>query len=335
MAEVLRLATFAPGLSRAGPGLLLRDIEKGEDAQVAAAVAVIAAAHPDILLLTDFDWDNRGIALEAFAAQLRAAGVDYPHHFAPRPNSGMDTGLDIDGNGQGGEARDAQGYGAFPGQHGMALLSRLPIEAKTARDFSALLWADLPGSQIDGAGLSEAARAVQRLSSTGHWDVAVQLDATHALQIWAMAATPPLFDGPEDRNGRRNRDETAFWLRYLDGDLTQHPRATPFVLMGDLDLDPERGEGRRDALTALLSDLRLQDPHPRRAGAAPGAPDAEATADFGGRSGSLRTDYILPATGLKVLASGVLWPDMPSDPLAEMVSAASRHRLVWVDIDAP
>lgn len=334
MAEVLRLATFSPGLSRAGPGLLLRDIEGGKDAQVAAAITVIAAARPDILLLTDFDWDNRGIALDAFAAGLHAVGLDYPHRFAPRPNSGMDTGLDIDGNGRAGEPRDAQGYGAFPGQHGMALLSRFPIRAEASRDFSALLWADLPGAMIDGAGLPEAARAVQRLSSTGHWDVAFQLDAAYALRIWAMAATPPIFDGPEDRNGRRNHDESAFWLRYLDGALPQSPGPEPFVLMGDIDLDPERGEGRRDALTALLADPRLRDPHPGSAGGT-AAGQGEATADFGGRSGALRTDYILPCAALRVLASGVIWPASGPDPLARAVTAASRHRLVWVDIDAP
>lgn len=314
-AETLRLATYSPALSREGPGLLLRDIEAGKDAQVSAVLAEIAAAHPDVLLLTDFDWDYSGAALEVLTARLERLGLSYPYSYAPRPNTGTDTGLDIDGNGKLGEARDAQGYGAFTGQHGMALLSRLPILADQARDFSSLLWADLPQGHATEAGLSPEALAVQRLSTAAHWDVPVQTSAG-PLHIWALAATPPLFDGPEDRNGHRNHDEAAFWLRYLDGQLPQRPAAEPFVLMGNFNLDPARGEGRRDALIALLADDRLQDPPPLA---------AALTVDFGAKSGQMRVDYLLPSAALALTGAGVA----PPDP------AASRHHLVWVDITLP
>jgi hypothetical protein len=49
--------------------------------------------------------------------------------------------------------------------------------------------------------------------------------------------------------------------------------------------------------------------------------------------GNLRVDYVLPARGLSVRDSGVLWP--ASGPLAEAALAASAHRLVWVDLDWP
>lgn len=316
MAEGLRLATWDAGLSRRGPGLLLADIDKGEP-QVTAAVALIAGARPDVLLLTGFDWDHDGHALAALAAALKASGVAFPYRYAPRPNAGMQSGLDLDGNGRTDEPRDAQGYGRFTGQGGMALLSRLPLRVEAARDFSAFLWADLPGSLIDGAGLSPAARAVQRLSSTGHWDVPLVLPSGRELHLLAFAATPPLFDGPEDRNGRRNRDETAFWLRYLDGALPVPPPPAPFVLLGDVDIDPAAGEGRRDALVALLSDPRLQDPRP--AGA-----KGTATATY---RTPLRLDYILPSADLTVTGAGVIWPETGETP--------PRRALVWVDISLP
>lgn len=41
----------------------------------------------------------------------------------------MQTGFDVDGNGWIGDARDAQGFGLFSGNGGMAVLSRLPIDA--------------------------------------------------------------------------------------------------------------------------------------------------------------------------------------------------------------
>lgn len=315
-AESLRLATWDAGLSRRGPGLLLADIETG-DPQVTAAAALIAGARPDVLLLTGFDWDHDGRALAAFSAALDAAGLVLPHRYAPRPNAGVQSGLDLDGNGRMGEPRDAQGYGRFTGQGGMALLSRLPLRTEAARDFSAFLWADLPGSLIEGAGLSPAARAAQRLSSTGHWDVPVALPSGRDLHLLAFAATPPLFDGPEDRNGRRNRDETAFWLRYLDGALPVPPPLAPFAILGDADIDPVAGEGQRDALVALLADPRLQDPRPEGA-------QGTATALYGA---PLRLDYILPSADLRVTGAGVIWP--------EAGEAAPRRALVWVDISLP
>jgi hypothetical protein len=44
-------------LSRAGPGLLLRDIVGGDDPQVLATLEMIAAADADVLLLLDMDFD--------------------------------------------------------------------------------------------------------------------------------------------------------------------------------------------------------------------------------------------------------------------------------------
>lgn len=319
-AETLRLATFSAGLSRPGPGLVLAALQKGDDPQIAAAVAVIVAAQPDVLLLTDLDWDYRSEALGALQKRLAGQGLDYPFAHAPQPNTGIDTGFDIDGNGRLSEPRDAQGYGQFTGQHGLALLSKRPILADQARDFSGFLWADLPGSQLPQANLPEGAETVQRLASTAFWDVPVQTGAG-VLHLWAYAATTPVFDGPEDRNGRRNGDETAFWRHYLNGDLPQAP-AAPFVILGLANLDPDRGEGQRAVMRQLLADPRLQDPRPT----APDAPPTHplATADFGGGVGPLRLDYILPAAGLTVLAAGTI-----GDP------QAGRHRLVWVDLALP
>ncbi|KEO54385.1 endonuclease/exonuclease/phosphatase family protein [Thioclava pacifica] len=322
-------------MSRSGPGLLLQDIGK-DDPQIAAVRGIIAAISPDILLLTGIDWDFDGQALGALNLTL---AEPYPYFYAPRPNNGMESGADLDGNGLLGEARDAQGYGRFPGQGGMALLSRRPILADEARDFTGLLWRDLPGTMIGKADISEDAQAVQRLSSSAHWDVPVEIGVGAQLHILAFAATPPVFDGPEDRNGWRNHDEAAFWLRYLDGDLPEPPPPQPFVLMGDFNLDPVDGEGQRAAFHALLASGHLQDPKPRSAGAAL-AVDADHmgdaaldTADFDG-PGNLRVEYVLPSSDLTVAAAGVVWPP-PNAPLADAAATASRQKLVWVDIVLP
>ncbi|WP_253732524.1 endonuclease/exonuclease/phosphatase family protein [Thioclava sp. JE_KL1] len=334
-AESLRVATWDAGLSRRGPGLLLKDI-RSDTAQVAAVTRIVDAIAPDVLLLTGIDWDHDG---QALAALNETFAQPYPHLFAPRPNSGWPSGADLDGNGKLGEARDAQGYGRFPGQGGLALLSRYPIEADRVRDFSKMLWKDLPDGQSAGAELSPEALSVQRLSSTAHWDVPLQLPSGEPLHLLAFAATPPVFDGPEDRNGRRNRDESAFWLRYLDGELEALPPEGPVILLGDANLDPKDGEGRRDALDLLLNGPHLQDPLPRSNGARlaadpmhEGDPGLD-TADYDG-PGNLRLDYVLPSTDLKVTGAGVVWPK-PGAPLATAAAAASRHKMVWLDIALP
>ena len=64
-AEGLRVALFHTELARDGPGLLLRDILKGEDAQIGAVVRVLRHVDADILVLADVDYDLGGHALGA------------------------------------------------------------------------------------------------------------------------------------------------------------------------------------------------------------------------------------------------------------------------------
>ncbi len=290
----IRVATWNAELSRKGPGLLLSDIRKG-DPQIAAARAVIAALDADVLLLTDVDYDLELVA-------LRALDLGYPHIFALRPNTGMPTGLDIDGDGRRGGPRDAQGYGWFAGDGGMAVLSRFPLGE--ARDFSAFLWRDLPDAMAGGV------EEGQRLSTTAHWDVPV-LTPDGPLHLLAWHATPPVFDGPEDRNGRRNHDEAVFWRHLIDGALPFAPPPAPFVVLGDANADPARGDGIREGIASLLRHPQVQDVH-----------DA-ATATYAA-TGDLRVDYVLPSTSLTVIAAGT------GD-----ANDASRHRPVWVDLRLP
>ena len=131
------------------------------------------------------------------------------------------------------------------------------------------------------------------------------------LRLMTWHATTPAFDGPEDRNGRRNHDETAFWSALLAGNLTFAPPEVPFLLIGQANSDPAKGDGRPDAIRALLANPMLQDVLP------PGD-----TVDYGGTIGALRVAYILPSSGLAITDSGI-----------GGASDASRHRPIWVQID--
>ena len=331
-AETLRIATWNSGLTREGPGLLARDILKGDDPQVEAALEVIGALDADVLLLTAVDYDRGLVALGLLQDRLAQAGRPYPHIFALRPNTGMQAGLDLDGDGRLGEPEDAQGWGRFSGEGGMAILSRLPVGE--ARDFSAFLWAGLPGNLIP-PGTAPEVRAALRLSTTGHWDVTVTA-ASGPLHLLAFHATPPVFDGPEDRNGRRNHDEAVFWTRLLDGALPMQPPPAPFVLLGDANLDPADGDGLTAGISALLAHPALQDPlpkggHGRTEPGHKGDPALDtALYDFGG----LRVDYVLPSAGLAVTGAGVLW-SAADDPFAGTLARASRHAPVWVEVELP
>ncbi|MEO6300051.1 MAG: endonuclease/exonuclease/phosphatase family protein [Paracoccaceae bacterium] len=310
---------------------MLAAIRRGNDPQVQAVVAVLARLDADVVLLTGIDYDYGQAAITALAADLKSVGADYPYALALRPNTGVATGLDLDGNGKLGQARDAQGFGRFAGSSGMAVLSRYPLG--DVRDFSGLLWKDLPGADLP-PDMSDAAKSVQLLSTSGHYEVAV----TGKLRLLVWYATPPVFDGPEDRNGRRNEDEAAFWLRLLEGKLPFAPPIAPFVIMGQPNLDSVDGDGRHGAIRALLSNQSVQDVKPE---GARGRSDPGQTGDPGLDTafypkgvGGLRVDVVLPSAGLQVAAAGVMWP-ADSDGFATTLAMASRHRPVWVDIVMP
>ncbi|PIE12160.1 MAG: endonuclease [Rhodobacterales bacterium] len=335
LADAVRVATYSAAFSRDGPGLLLRDLLKG-DAQTDGAIDVIAHATPDILLLTEFDYDAGGAALSALIDRLADKGLHYPHHLALRPNTGRVSGLDLNENGRLGDAEDAQGFGRFAGDGGMAILSRFPI--REPRDLSSLLWRDLPGSRAPEV-LTPDALAAQRLSSTAHWVVPVETPGT-ILTLLCFAATAPIFDGPEDRSGARNADEIMLWLRLFDGALGDAPNP-PFVVLGRANLDPQDGEGRHGVIRVLLSDPRLQDPAPSSGGARAAAdPDhdgdpAHDTADWPrGAPGNLRVSYVLPSADVDVMDAQVVWP-RPGSPLDHSIESAGPHRLVWIDITIP
>ena len=52
-ADSVRVATFNVSLGRRGPGVLLKAIMSGEDAQVADVAVIIQRLRPDILLLNE------------------------------------------------------------------------------------------------------------------------------------------------------------------------------------------------------------------------------------------------------------------------------------------
>ncbi len=339
-AQDLRVATYNVSLTRKGPGLLLRDILGGKDDQVLAVLDVIKTLSPDVLLLQNLDHDLQNHTLKAFQNALSDAGYQMKFAAAPPPNTGVATGVDMDGNGYADEARDAQSFGRFQGEGGMAILSKYPIGQ--IRDFSSFLWKSLPHNIApQTAGLpfpSQQAFDIQRLSTVAHWDVEIILPKGAPLRLLAFHATPPVFDGDEDQNGRRNHDEILFWRRYLDNDLPFTPPSERFIIAGDANLDPHDAEGRHEAIRTLLSDPRLQDINARRPTGESLSYDNHTgdplldTVDWEDPiPGNLRVSYLLAHEHMTVLNAGVFWPAQ-TDPMYDSILRASPHRLVWADV---
>ncbi|MGV8988589.1 MAG: endonuclease/exonuclease/phosphatase family protein [Cypionkella sp.] len=339
------VATYDTGMSQSGPGLLLHHLTRADDPRIEAGIAVIRHLDADVLLLTKFDYDFEGRALRALQERLRAAGLDYPEALALRPNTGVETGLDLNHDGALRGPRDAQAYGRFAGQAGMAILSRYPIDRAAIRDFTALLWANLPGADLP-PDLTPEAALIQRLSTSGHYEVPLTYDTGKTLRLLVWYATPPVFDGLEDRNGRRNADETALWLHLLNGDLPQIPPATgvypppeaPFLVIGEPNLDVNDGDGKPQSLRALLALPALQDPAPRgtsgRSDAGHKGDPALDTAFFPKSNMGLRLDLILPSRDITVTGAGVMWPPV-TDPIADTLTTASTHHPVWTKLTLP
>ena len=157
------------------------------------------------------------------------------------------------------------------------------------------------------------------------------------IDLMIYAATPPVFDGPEDRNGLRNHDELRLWEQIL-----AKGRDAPFILVGNTNLDPYDGEGMSSAMAEFLANPMIIDPKPSSAG---GVLNADAnhrgdpsldTVDWpDNEPGNLRVSYVLPSSDLTIAGAGIFWP-APGDPLFALLGsdglAAGAHRLVWVDI---
>ena len=165
---LIRIATFNCSLNRGSDGALRRDLATPGNAQAAAVAEIIQRVRPDILLLQEFDYDAGGEALRDFQtnylarSQNGSPAISFAHSFFTESNTGQPSGFDLnnDGRVQGGE--DALGFGEFPGQYAMALLSRFPIDARHARTFRKFLWRDMPGALLPPGWYSPEELAVLR-----------------------------------------------------------------------------------------------------------------------------------------------------------------------------
>jgi len=365
----LRVMTYNASLNRNVQGQLEGDLSTPTNAQAQQVAEIVQRTRPDVLLVNEFDYDEQGRAVDLFrdnyleVSQNGADPVDYPYAFSAPSNTGVPSGHDLDNSGSVGGPNDAFGFGFFPGQYGMVVYSRYPIDTDAVRTFQHFLWKDMPGALLPdnpatpepADWYSDAELEDVRLSSKSHWDVPVSV-GSRTVHVLASHPTPPVFDGPEDRNGTRNHDEIRFWADYVSGGgrasyvyddegVRGGLRGGDFVIVGDQNSDPLDGDSIPGSAQLLLDHPRVQDgPVPASEGAVQAAatqPGNEShrsparfdTADFSEPPGNLRADYVLPSGSLRILRSAVFWP-RTDQPYADLIGA-SDHRPVWVDVRLP
>lgn len=361
--EAIRFSTFNASLNRNSEGQLITDLSTPENQQVKNVAETIQRTNPDVILINEFDYDPNGTTAQLFqqnylaVSQNGADPVIYPYVYVAPSNTGIASGFDLNNNGSvvttpgaPGYGDDALGFGNFPGQYGMVLYSKYPIETSDIRTFQNFLWKDMPGALLpDNPATPEPndwyspeELEVFRLSSKSHWDIPINVDGNiiHAL---VSHPTPPTFDGSEDRNGKRNHDEIRFWADYISpgkgdyiyddtGEQGGLASGESFVIMGDQNADPVDGDSVDNAIRQLLdnplvntSETPTSEGGPQQAALQGGANathqgnPAFDTADFADTApGNLRVDYVLPSADLDIVNSGVFWPKN-DDPLFRLV----------------
>ena len=326
--------------------------------QIRNIAEIIQRVNPDIILLNEFDRtsdDHR--ALKIFikdylnVAQNNQQPINFPYFYQAPVNTGVRSPVDLNSDGIKGEVpQDTYGFGYFPGHFGMALLSKYPIDEKAIRTFQFFKWKDMPNAmqpidpKTNKPWYNKEAWEIFRLSSKSHWDIPIKV-GENTIHILASHPTPPVFDGKENRNGKRNHDEIRFWHDYITpskgayiyddqnqfGGLNNKQR---FVIMGDQNASNTGGDAIYAGISSLLNSPLIQDAKPTSLGAKAHAKDNPYgkyhTAYWG-----MRADYILPSkSGWEIENFGVFWPNQAEKTfrLIKNRQASSDHRLVWLDL---
>lgn len=363
----LRIATFNASLSENEPNKLIERL-KNHDKNAKKIAAIIQHVRPDVLLINEFDYDEQAQAATLFethyleVSQFEQTPITYPYRYLGTVNTGTPSGLDLDQDGTLNGPADAWGFGHHEGQYGMLVLSRFPIDTALVRSFQKFRWAKMPNALQPVLASTRKpfydakTWPVLRLSSKNHWDIPIK-SPNGIFHFLVHHPTPPVFDGPEDRNGTRNHDEIRLWADYINpnksnylvDDQGQHGgllAGEKFVIAGDHNADPLDGDSAQSAILQLLEHPMINATKPPASKGATEAaqreggvnltqrgPAATDTGSFGKYVGNLRIDYVLPEKNMVIQSSGVFWPEHKA--LGHDWIDASDHRLMWVDLIWP
>ncbi len=298
-------------------------------------------------------------------------------------NTGLLSEFDLDRNGTVALPGDAWGFGFYHGQYAFGLLSQYPIDTANIRTFQSFKWKDMPGETNptitncedeknpipEGMACGDEwytteAWAQKPLSSKNHVDAPILIPTANGEKVVHLLLshpTPPVFDTLTENNKKLNRAEIQFWNDYVSNADYIYDDAgvkgglgadASFVVMGDLNADPESGDGFLDSIQNLTNHERVNIAATNGAYAPTSFGSAECvslgdcdnttypdriTSTFG-----LRVDHAIPSSDLNIIGSGVFWPatfeesrllvnDKRVGKYGNGKDISSDHRLVWID----
>ncbi|WED77668.1 endonuclease/exonuclease/phosphatase family protein [Aeromonas allosaccharophila] len=323
----------------------------------------------------------------AHAQHAEVTAISYPvmQNFAT--NTGLQSGYDLNLDGKT-TADDAWGFGNYHGQYAFAVMSKYPIDTKQIRTFQHFKWKDMPGEQnpiIDDcnklfdkngvknpyrecgdAWYSDAAWQQYPLSSKNHADVPVRIKTEkgeEVIHFLISHPTPPIFANAARHTVKHNRAEIAFWNDYVKGlNYMTDDKGTKgglaknakFVIAGDLNADPQTGDGDLTAIQALLDNALMNQAitNGTLIPVSEGGPECVSKGADCKRnldrpnperitnSSVLQLDHVIPSANLNAVKSGVFWPAsfeagyhlVYDAKLGIAKGVSSDHRLVWVDL---
>ena len=321
------------------------------------------------------------------AQQSGLSGLVYKSVLNVPTNTGELSGEDLNHDERKDGPDDAWGHGYFHGQYAFAVMAKEDDSFGNHRSFRKFKWSDMPeaenpscenpGEKDHCPWYANDVWLKMRLSSKNHLDLPVKIPdlsgTMHNVHFLVSHPTPPVFDFAARHNFKRNRAEVQFWIDYIeqkdyfktfsddDGNKETLEDNAYFIIAGDLNVDPDYGDGHGETIRTLLNHSKVKTeatvgtykPESR------GAPEFLRTdcnkdryaacrrdKDQGTVTSTfaLRADYVIPSNNFVVLKSGVFWPAsgedgryLVKDPkfgwFAKDVS--SDHRMVWVDLYIP
>ena len=360
--DTIRFASYNVSLFGSSEGLIANQLQSADQfIKFKRLATVIQSVQPDVLVLMEFDFDSTGQSIVDFndkllnVSQNGDEAIDYQYTYQIESNTGVISPVDLSGDGQIKLPDDAYGFGQFPGQYASAILSKYELDINNIRSFKNFIWKDMPNAALpvnsDGSSYySEDALNEFRLSSKNHIDIPIVFSENKTVHALISHPTPPVFDGAEDRNGKRNHDEIRLWSDYINnesylvddkGAIGGLDASSSFIVFGDLNADPLDGDSFDGAINQLLNNSRVNqavangDLIPSSNG---GAEHNRNSGDMGDPKNDtsffgLRVDYVLPSSDLEALTTGVFWPSESEEGhILVDNGAASDHLMVWADL---